>query len=106
MLNIFYSKKKKEDLPTGTCLILVTPDSERTMCTFLGTAGKINENDVSADAIKQSEIILLEGYLWDEGEPKKAFEKAIKSANKVAMSLSDQFCADRHKTSIFRISKK
>ena len=92
----FYSKKK-EDLPTGTCLILVTPDSERTMCTFLGTAGKINENDVSSDAIKKSEIILLEGYLWDEGEPKKAFEKAIMNANKVAMSLSDQFCVDRHK---------
>jgi len=92
----FYSKKK-EELPTGTCLILVTPDSERTMCTFLGTAGKINENDVSSDAIKKSEIILLEGYLWDEGEPKKAFEKAIQSANKVAMSLSDQFCVDRHK---------
>ena len=92
----FYSKKK-EELPTGTCLILVTPDSERTMCTFLGTAGKINENDVSSDAIKRSEIIFLEGYLWDEGEPKKAFEKAINNANKVAMSLSDQFCVDRHK---------
>ena len=92
----FYSKKK-EQLPTGTCLILVTPDSERTMCTFLGTAGKINENDVSSDAIKKSEIIFLEGYLWDEGEPKKAFDKAINSANKVAMSLSDQFCVDRHK---------
>ena len=92
----FYSKKK-EDLPTGTCLILVTPDSERTMCTFLGTAGKINENDVRSDAIKQSGLIFLEGYLWDEGEPKKAFEKAIQSANKVAMSLSDQFCVDRHK---------
>ena len=92
----FYSKKK-EELPTGTCLILVTPDSERTMCTFLGTAGKINENDVSSNAIKKSEIIFLEGYLWDEGEPKKAFDKAINSANKVAMSLSDQFCVDRHK---------
>ena len=92
----FYSKKK-EELPTGTCLILVTPDSERTMCTFLGTAGKINESDVSSDAIKKSEIIFLEGYLWDEGEPKKAFDKAITSANKVAMSLSDQFCVDRHK---------
>ncbi len=92
----FYSKKK-EKLPTGTCLILVTPDSERTMCTFLGTAGKINENDVSSDVIKKSEIIFLEGYLWDEGEPKKAFDKAINSANKVAMSLSDQFCVDRHK---------
>ena len=92
----FYSKKK-EELPTGTCLILVTPDSERTMCTFLGTAGKINENDVRSDAIKKSEIIFLEGYLWDEGEPKKAFDKAINNANKVAMSLSDQFCVDRHK---------
>ena len=92
----FYSKKK-EELPTGTCLILVTPDSERTMCTFLGTAGKINENDVSSDAIKKSEMIFLEGYLWDEGEPKTAFDKAINIANKVAMSLSDQFCVDRHK---------
>tara|TARA_B100000902_G_C27213259_1_gene865576 strand:- start:341 stop:1270 length:930 start_codon:yes stop_codon:yes gene_type:complete len=100
----FYSKKK-EDLPTGTCLILVTPDSERTMCTFLGTAGKINENDVSAEAIKKSEIILLEGYLWDEGEPKKAFEKAIHSANKVAMSLSDQFCVDRHKSHFLELVK-
>jgi len=95
-VNYFYSKKK-EQLPTGTCLILVTPDSERTMCTFLGTAGKINENDVNTDAIKQSEIIFLEGYLWDEGDPKKAFDKAINNANKVAMSLSDQFCVDRHK---------
>ncbi len=92
----FYSKKK-EELPTGTCLILVTPDSERTMCTYLGTASKINENDVNADVVKQSEMIFLEGYLWDEGEPKKAFEKAINNANKVAMSLSDQFCVDRHK---------
>ena len=100
----FYSKKK-EELPTGTCLILVTPDSERTMCTFLGTAGKINEDDVSEDAIKQSEIILLEGYLWDEGEPKKAFEKAIQSANKVAMSLSDQFCVDRHKPHFLELVK-
>ena len=93
----FFYSKKKEELPTGTCLILVTPDSERTMCTFLGTAGKINENDVSSDAIKKSEIIFLEGYLWDEGEPKKAFDKAISNANKVAMSLSDLFCVERHK---------
>ena len=92
----FYSKKK-EQLPTGTCLILVTPDSERTMCTFLGTAGKINENDVDAEIVNKSEIIFLEGYLWDEGEPKKAFEKAIENAKKIAMSLSDQFCVDRHK---------
>ncbi len=103
-VNYFYNKKK-EELPTGTCLILVTPDSERTMCTFLGTAGKINENDVSTNAIKESEIILLEGYLWDEGEPKKAFEKAINSANKVAMSLSDQFCVDRHKPHFLELVK-
>ena len=97
--------KKKEELPTGTCLILVTPDSERTMCTFLGTAGKINENDINVDVIKQSEIIFLEGYLWDEGEPKKAFEKAINNANKVAMSLSDQFCVDRHKPHFLNLVK-
>jgi fructokinase len=103
-VDYFYSKKK-EELPTGTCLILVTPDSERTMCTFLGTAGKINENDVSSDAIKRSEIIFLEGYLWDEGEPKKAFDKAINNANKVAMSLSDQFCVDRHKPHFLNLVK-
>ena len=101
----YFYDKKKETLPTGTCLILVTPDSERTMCTFLGTAGKINENDVSSDAVKKSEIILLEGYLWDEGNPKKAFEKAIQSANKVAMSLSDQFCVDRHKPHFLELVK-
>ena len=101
----FYSKKK-EELPTGTCLILITPDSERTMCTFLGTAGKINENDVSSDAVKKSELILLEGYLWDEGDPKKAFDKAINSANKVAMSLSDQFCVDRHKPHFLSLVKE
>ena len=92
----FYSKKK-EIISTGTCLILITPDSERTMITFLGTAGKINENDIDANVIKNSEILFLEGYLWDEGEPKKAFEKAINNSNKVAMSLSDLFCVERHK---------
>ena len=100
----FYSKKK-EALPTGTCLILVTPDSERTMCTFLGTAGKINENDINPDTIKKSEIIFLEGYLWDEGEPKKAFDKAINFANKVSMSLSDKFCVDRHKNHFLELVK-
>jgi fructokinase len=100
----FYSKKN-EELPTGTCLILVTPDSERTMCTFLGTAGKINENDINSDAIKKSEIIFLEGYLWDEGDPKKAFDKAINNANRVAMSLSDQFCVDRHKPNFLELVK-
>ena len=97
--------KKKETLPTGTCLILITPDSERTMCTFLGTAGKINEDDIDTQTIKSSEIIFLEGYLWDEGGPKKAFEKSIAEAKKVAMSLSDLFCVERHKTNFLDLVK-
>jgi sugar/nucleoside kinase (ribokinase family) len=100
----FYSKKK-ELIPTGTCLILITPDSERTMVTFLGTAGKINEEDIDTNAVKKSEILFLEGYLWDEGEPKKAFEKAIKNSKKVAMSLSDLFCVERHKPHFLELVK-
>ena len=100
----FYSKKK-EILPTGTCLILITPDSERTMCTFLGTAGKINENDIDINSVKESKITFLEGYLWDEGEPKSAFEKAIQNSNKVAMSLSDSFCVERHKKHFLNLVK-
>ena len=103
-VDYFYSKKK-EKLPTGTCLILITPDSERTMCTFLGTAGKINENDVSVNSVRSSEMIFLEGYLWDEGEPKSAFDKAIKNSNKIAMSLSDLFCVKRHKTHFLDLVK-
>ena len=103
-VNYFYSKKK-ESAPTGTCLILITPDSERTMCTFLGIAGKINENDVDVNSIKKSELIFLEGYLWDEGEPKSAFDKAIKNSNKVAMSLSDLFCVERHKPNFLNLVK-
>ena len=95
-VDYFYSKKK-ETLPTGTCLILITPDSERTMCAFLGTAGKISKNDIDEDLVKNSEMVFLEGYLWDEGEPKSAFDKAINNSNKIAMSLSDQFCVERHK---------
>ena len=98
----FYSKKK-EKIPTGTCLILITPDSERTMVTFLGTAGKISADDINISAIKKSEILFLEGYLWDEGEPKKAFDRAINSSNKVAMSLSDLFCVERHKKNFFNL---
>jgi sugar/nucleoside kinase (ribokinase family) len=101
----FFYSKKKELIPTGTCLILVTPDSERTMVTFLGTAGKINENDIDANAVKSSEILFLEGYLWDEGDPKKAFEKAINNSNKVAMSLSDLFCVERHKPHFLELVK-
>ena len=90
-------KKKQEEIPTGSCLILITPDSERTMCTFLGTAGKINNNDIKEEDIKNSEMVFLEGYLWDEGDPKKAFDKAIVHSKKAAMSLSDLFCVERHK---------
>ena len=103
-VNYFY-KKKKETISTGSCLILITPDSERTMCTFLGTAGKINETDIDKSIVKNSEITFLEGYLWDEGEPKKAFDKAIENSNKVAMSLSDLFCVERHKKHFLELAK-
>jgi len=93
----FHYNIKSEKMPTGTCLILITPDSERTMCTFLGTAGKINENDIDDKIIKESEITFLEGYLWDVGDPQKAFNKAIDNSKKSAMSLSDLFCVERHK---------
>ncbi len=103
-VNFFYTKKK-ELLPTGTCLILITPDSERTMCTFLGTAGKINKKDLNTEVIKKSDLVFLEGYLWDEGDPKEAFEKTINLANKTAMSLSDKFCVDRHKPNFLNLVK-
>ena len=101
----YFYIKKEESLPTGTCLILITPDSERTMCAFLGTAGKINDNDIDVQAVKNSEITFMEGYLWDEGEPKKAFDKAILNANKTAMSLSDLFCVERHKRNFLELVK-
>jgi sugar/nucleoside kinase (ribokinase family) len=101
----YFYNKKKENLPTGTCLILITPDSERTMCTFLGTAGKINKTDIDIQAIKNSEITFLEGYLWDEGEPKEAFIEAINYSNQKAMSLSDKFCVERHKKSFLELVK-
>ena len=103
-VNYLYNKKK-EPIPTGSCLILITPDSERTMCTYLGTAGKINDQDIDESIIKNSEITFLEGYLWDEGEPKKAFDKAITYSNKVAMSLSDLFCVERHKKHFLELAK-
>ena len=103
-VNYLYTKKQ-ENIPTGTCLILITPDSERTMCTFLGIAGKINEKDVDEGLVKKSEITFLEGYLWDEGDPKKAFDKAINNSNKVAMSLSDLFCVERHKNKFLELVK-
>jgi sugar/nucleoside kinase (ribokinase family) len=101
----YFYNKKKESIPTGTCLILITPDSERTMCTFLGISGKINPNDLNDRQIKESEIIFLEGYLWDEGGPKDTFNKAFSLAKKNAMTLSDKFCVDRHKKSFFDLVK-
>ena len=92
-------------MPTGSCLILITPDSERTMCTFLGTAGRINDNDIKEEDIKNAEMVFLEGYLWDEGDPKKAFDKAITHSRKVAMSLSDLFCVERHKPHFLELVK-
>jgi len=101
----YFYKKKKEISPTGTCLILITPDAERTMVTFLGIAGKISEKDIDEKAVKESEMIFLEGYLWDEGEPKSAFDKAMSLSNKKAMSLSDQFCVERHKSNFLSLVK-
>jgi sugar/nucleoside kinase (ribokinase family) len=101
----YFNNKKKELLPTGTCLILITPDAERTMVTFLGIAGKINQNDINEKAIQESEMIFLEGYLWDEGEPKSAFDKAMSMSNTKAMSLSDQFCVERHKNNFLDLVK-
>tara|TARA_B100000945_G_scaffold319817_1_gene328032 strand:+ start:1059 stop:1988 length:930 start_codon:yes stop_codon:yes gene_type:complete len=101
----FFYSKKNEKISTGTCLILITPDSERTMCTFLGIAGRINETDIDDEIIKKSELTFFEGYLWDEGHPKKAFEKAIKNSKKTAMSLSDKFCVDRHKVNFLNLVK-
>ena len=101
----FFYNKKKEIFPTGTCLILITPDAERTMVTFLGIAGKINQNDINEKAIQESEMIFLEGYLWDEGEPKSAFNKAMSLSNTKAMSLSDQFCVERHKSDFLDLVK-
>ena len=98
-------KKKEELIPTGTCLILITPDSERTMCTFLGIAGKVSDKDIDENAVKNSELVFLEGYLWDEGDPKSAFDKAMRLSNKTAMSLSDQFCVERHKKSFLDLVK-
>jgi len=101
----YFYNKKKEISPTGTCLILITPDAERTMVTFLGISGKINQNDIDEKAVQESEMIFLEGYLWDKGEPKSAFDKAMSLSNTKVMSLSDQFCVERHKSDFFNLVK-
>ena len=73
------------------------------MCTFLGIAGKVSDKDIDENAVKSSELVFLEGYLWDEGEPKTAFDKAMKLSKKTAMTLSDKFCVDRHKKSFLNL---
>jgi fructokinase len=101
----YFYKKKEESLSTGTCLILITPDAERTMVTFLGIEGKVGEKDIDEKAVKESEMIFLEGYLWDKGEPKSAFDKAMSFSKKKVMSLSDQFCVERHKVDFLDLVK-
>ena len=101
----YFYKKKKENSPTGTCLVLITPDAERTMVVFLGIAGKISEKDIDEKVVKESEMTFLEGYLWDEGEPRTAFDKVMSLSEKKAMSLSDQFCVERHKDSFLDLVK-
>ena len=101
----YFYKKKKESSPTGTCLVLITPDAERTMVVFLGIAGKISEKDIDEKVVKESEMTFLEGYLWDEGEPRTAFDKVMSLSENKAMSLSDQFCVERHKKNFLDLVK-
>jgi len=101
----FCYKKKREIMPTGTCVVLITPDNERTMCTFLGASAIISEKDIDEDLIKNSEMSILEGYLWDSNESKLAFKKIIKNSKKKVMSLSDKFCVERHRTDFLNLVK-
>jgi len=101
----FCYEKKKEVIPTGTCVVLITPDNERTMCTFLGSSATISENDIDEKIIKNSSMSILEGYLWDSADSKLAFKKIIKNSKKKIMSLSDKFCIERHKNDFFDLVK-
>jgi len=99
-VNFRYSEKK-ESLPTGASIIFITPDSERTMCTYLGISSQLSKNDINEDDIKDYEVIFLEGYLWDKGMSEEMFKYVINLAKKnnikIAMSLSDIFCVTRHR---------
>jgi sugar/nucleoside kinase (ribokinase family) len=101
--------KKNESLPTGTSIILITPDSERTMCTYLGISSHLSADDISKKNILDHELIFLEGYLWDKGDSEKMFKHAINIAKqnnvKIAMSLSDIFCVTRHKQDFYNLLK-
>ncbi len=106
----FVYNEKNEELTTGACIVLITPDSERTMCTYLGISSTLSANDINNNNIKNHELIFLEGYLWDEGESEKMFEQAINLAKlnhtKISMSLSDTFCVTRHKKSFNKLLRK
>jgi fructokinase len=99
--------EKNEDLSTGASIIFITPDSERTMCTYLGISSQLSKKDINEDHIKGHEIIFLEGYLWDKGMSEEMFKHAIKLAKKnnvkVAMSLSDIFCVSRHREDFYKL---
>ena len=101
--------EKKENLPTGASIIFITPDTERTMCTYLGISSQLSEEDIDENHIKNCEIIFLEGYLWDKGISEDMFKYIIKLAKKnnikIAMSLSDIFCVNRHRNDFVRLLK-
>jgi sugar/nucleoside kinase (ribokinase family) len=105
----FLYSEKGENLPTGASIIFITPDSERTMCTYLGISSKLLKEDISEDYIKDYEIVFLEGYLWDKGMSEEMFKYVIQLAKKnkikVAMSLSDIFCVSRHREDFFKLLK-
>jgi len=105
----FLYNPKKELMPTGTCIILITPDSERTMCTYLGISSQLAANDLNEKNIIDKELIFLEGYLWDKGLSEKMFKQAINFAKKnkvkIAMTLSDIFCVTRHKVDFYNLLK-
>ena len=107
-VNFLYSEKE-ENLPTGASIIFITPDSERTMCTYLGISSQLSKEDINEDYIKDYEIIFLEGYLWDKGMSEEMFKHVINLAKKnnvkIAMSLSDIFCVTRHREDFFKLLK-
>jgi fructokinase len=107
-VNFLYSEKE-ENLPTGASIIFMTPDSERTMCTYLGISSQLSKKDINEDYIKGYEIIFLEGYLWDKGMSEEMFKHVInlakKNNTKVAMSLSDIFCVTRHREDFLKLLK-
>lgn len=105
-VNFSYSEKN-ENLSTGASIIFITPDSERTMCTYLGISSQLSKNDINEDHIKDHEIILLEGYLWDKGISEEMFKHVINLAKKnrikIALSLSDIFCVNRHRDDFLKL---